>query len=242
MDDDEYTLHIEGHALTSNPWIGSGGVTLWPVYKQIIDSLPGAYHLLDIGAGCGVLGIAAAVTNKCKTMSMIELDQTSYKMMEKNRNDVIPNFPGWISNADCWDAATGKAYEPWSKIDLIIGTLPMTPETAFVPEQDKNPLRWRSPQWVLQTKLFSKADINQACTKTFHAIVTDILLQQKSWLDELEVKPTTLDTICWDCGDPWVRPEATAFSSTGFVNSLPRLNFSPKERSVCVRVLKFDQD
>lgn len=141
----------------TNDWVGCGGLHMVPLIQQVIT---GYYkpRTLDMGCGCGAIGIALLLEHSIGELVMTDIDQQSVEFALENvkrlvPQPLLPQVSCYV--ADVWE----KDGEPLNEVpfDLIVCNAPLSDEAVKVPA-NWNPYRFWSQGGEFQRRLFAGLD------------------------------------------------------------------------------------
>lgn len=138
----------------TNEWVGCGGLHMVPLIKQVVA---GRYkpRTLDMGCGCGAIGIALLLDDAIGELVMTDIDAESIKFALENIKRLVPapklpQVSCYI--ADVWERDGNLLAE--AAFDLIVCNAPLDADASKV-APTKNPYRFSAEGGTFQRRLFS---------------------------------------------------------------------------------------
>ena len=184
-------------------WVGNGGGAIWPIIKILCNStMVKDAHLIDMGCGCGILGLQAIKEGYATSVVLCDIDQEAVEVT--NSNILVNGYQNSCTaiQADTWDCVeTGKKIYDVKKFNLMIGSLPLTWTTDYVPPNDINPFRQIDINYEFHMRLAS--DISDAMEPESFLIMCDFWKPPSRWLELMNEKCHLTTTIIPSCRSLW---------------------------------------
>ena len=215
---------------TTNEWVGCGGLHMVPLCQQLIENLlaPGQRRLLDIGCGCGAIGIALLEQGTISELVMTDIDATSVNFATQNIKKILPPEKQLAARAyvaDVWNVATDTL--PEQPFDVIICNAPLSEE---LPRDDKvNPYRFFNDGWKFQRQIF--AGLYSYLNRGGIVIIKDLF--GANWRFDFPI-----DCIATVVGNEGTLQKSTQFFVTQGVNVFPVTSQLVNDRSHCLRIFQ----
>jgi hypothetical protein len=143
----------------TNSWVGCGGLHMVSLCQTIIDDLlvPGQRRALDLGCGCGAIGITLLALDAITELVMTDIDATSVGFAIENTKRLLPpekqaRVRSYV--ADVWQVTVDPL--PELPFDVIICNAPLSEQ---LPADDTvNPYRFFNGGWNFQREIFAGLD------------------------------------------------------------------------------------
>lgn len=141
----------------TNEWVGCGGLHMVPLIQQLVTG-EAPRRVLDMGCGCGAIGIALLHEWLVSELVLVDIDEQSVDFACRNAARLLPeaNVSCYVADVFWNDADKPVIHQP---VDLIVCNPPLTAvvDVASVPST-WNPLRVLSFENNFQLKLFAGLD------------------------------------------------------------------------------------
>ena len=215
---------------TTNEWVGCGGLHMVPLCQQLIENLlaPGQRRLLDIGCGCGAIGIALLEQGTISELVMTDIDATSVGFATENVRRLLPPEKQAVARAyvaDVWNVSMDKL--PEQPFDVIVCNAPLSEE---LPRDDKvNPYRFFNDGWKFQRQIF--AGLNSYLKRGGIIIIKDLF--SANWRFDFPI-----DCVATIIGDADTLQKSSSFFTLDGKSPFPAASLAPKGRSHCLRVFQ----
>jgi hypothetical protein len=181
--------------IETTPWVGLGGPVIWPIIKILCNSINiKDAHLIDMGCGCGVLGLHAIEDGYASTAVLCDIDHEAVMFTNKN---IISNGYQHCCTAiqtDTWDCISTKQkiYDK-KKFNLMVASLPLTRNADYVPPSDINPLRQVDINYQFHLRLAE--DLSSAMESGAFLIMCDFLRPPAEWARLMDEKCRLITTL-----------------------------------------------
>ncbi|UFX83238.1 HemK family protein methyltransferase [Candidatus Absconditicoccus praedator] len=114
--------------------------------NEFIQQNPQKYNIIDVGTGCGVLGISTAYHNKdhINKLLLMDISEDALIIAQKNQQNIIPQQSKniQIKESNLLEKFLLNIGEYQNSQNIIIGNLPYIPDETFENEVEENVKEW----------------------------------------------------------------------------------------------------
>lgn len=129
---------------------------MWPAIHQLSITLPALKgQWLDMGCGCGVLGLMSLHSGLADHVTLVDIDPAAVRFSRKNAENHGLFDACDVMETNMWNGVDGKIYGN-RRFSVVLANIPLTP-TLPLPGDTRNPFRTYNMEWMVQRTLFNEA-------------------------------------------------------------------------------------